>query len=532
MMKKAILVLSFFGIYGASWAQTYTWAENTACIFYTNCTRCHYPGGPGPFSLIDYASAFSARFAIKQAVLDNYMPPWPPDENYQTYAHERLLTQTEKDIIVGWVDQGGQAGVLANAPAPPNYSATGSQLSQIDFTANIGNFTNPSTLDDYRCFVIPTSFGVDKYISEIELVPGNRQMVHHVLIFQDVASTCYSLDTATAELGYSNFGGTGSATSKLIGAYVPGAQPLIFPSGMGMKLDANAYIILQIHYPQGTDGDLDSSRINLKFSSGVVRQLTLSPILSHTTNISPPLVIPPNTAMTFTETYTIPSFTPGLDNVTVLSVAPHMHTVAQSIICYAIKPGNDTVPLISIPNWDFRWQGLYDFRQPLVLPEGTIIKAEAYFNNTSSNPNAPNPNNPVVAGESTSDEMMMVYFNYLPYQAGDENIIIDTSTVKPTYMGCNFVGIEDIDGHAVGLKVYPNPTKDFITVSFEQLNEGDVQLSIVDISGKIRVEYFQPQVGAGIFTKTLDLSSISGGIYYLRTWNGSQMYAQPVIIIK
>ncbi len=531
-MKRTLLALIFICGFSVTQAQTYTWAENTACIFYTNCTKCHFPGGPGPFSLIDYGNAFAARFAIRQAVLDNYMPPWQPDENYQTYAHERLLTQTEKNIIVSWVDQGALAGVLANAPTPPSYSATGSQLAQIDFSASIGIYTNVFTQDDYRCFVIPTSFGVDKYISDIELIPGNRQMVHHVLIYTDVNPTCYSLDTAAAGPGYSNFGGTGSNTSDLIGGYVPGSQPLHFPAGMGMKLDANAYIILQIHYPQGTDGLTDSSRINLTFAGGPVRTLQLDPILSHNTNISPPLNIPANTVMNFTETFTVPSITAGADSVTVLSIAPHMHNVATSIKCYAIKPGNDTVPLINIPNWDFHWQGLYDFRQPLVFPEGTVLKAEAVFDNTSANSNAPNPNNPVTAGEATTDEMMLVYFTYLVYQSGDGNIIVDTVTVKPTYNGCQFVGLGDLANSYSQFNIYPNPTYDFVNISFEQFETGDVKITLVDVSGRLMAEYLQPQVGQGTFTKTIDVQTIPSGMYYVRIWNGTQLFAKPLLVTK
>ena len=116
------------------------------------------------------------------------MPPWPPDENYQTYAHERTITQAEQDIIVAWVNQGAPSGDTLLAPIPPNFSASGSQLSQIDFTGGVGNFTNIATADDYRCFLIPTGFTTDQYISEIEIIPGNRAMVHHVIISIDTES--------------------------------------------------------------------------------------------------------------------------------------------------------------------------------------------------------------------------------------------------------------------------------------------------------------------------------------------------------
>src|SRR5687767_11128195 len=163
-MKRVLLFMGFFLSIHFANAQTYTWAENAACIFYSNCTKCHFPGGPGPFSLIDYANAYAARYAIKDAILSDYMPPWPPNENYQTYAHERLITQQEKDILVAWVDQGALEGNTSLAPTPPSFSAAGSQLPQIDFSGGIGNFTNVATQDDYRCFLIPTGFTQDEYI--------------------------------------------------------------------------------------------------------------------------------------------------------------------------------------------------------------------------------------------------------------------------------------------------------------------------------------------------------------------------------
>jgi len=535
-MKRVIAAVILFAGMQLSYAQTYTWAENTACIFYTYCTKCHFPGGPGPFSLIDYNSAFTSRFAIKGAILADYMPPWPPDENYQTYAHERLLTQQEKDIIVGWVDQGGLPGNLAGAPTPPSYSASGSQLPSIDFTGNIGNYTNSATIDDYRVFLIPTHLGADRYIESIELIPGTRSMVHHALIYYETdTNALIAKDNADPGMGYTNYGGTGVNGSKLLCTWTPGSDPLTYPNGMGAKLPANAYLAVQVHYPQGTNGDTDSNTVvNIKFRSSTVREVSLDPILNYflPSTISPyPLSIPANSTRTFTETYTIPDVIPGWpDKFTVLNVLPHMHKVGSSIKVFAIKPGNDTVPLINIPNWDFKWQGQYSFRQPIVLPEGTVLKAIAIYDNTSANPDAPNPNLPVNAGEASDEEMMMVYFNYLYYQNGDENIIVDTVTSHPTYMGCNFVGVEDITGVFAQFKLYPNPTNAMLNLSFEQFESGDVKISLVDVTGKIIADYYQPKVGIGTFIKTLDVQTFPNGLYYVRVWNGNQLFAKPVII--
>ncbi len=536
MKRLLLLLLAVFSLQFAK-AQTYTWAENAACIFYTNCTKCHFPDGPGPFSLIDYNSAFTARFAIKQAVLDNYMPPWQPDETYQTYAHERLLTQQEKDILVGWVDQGGQSGVLANAPAPPSYSAGGSQLPTLDWSGGVGNYTNAAPTDEYRNFFIPTHLGVDRNIESIELLAGTRSMVHHALVyFEEDTAGLISLDNGYPGMGWENVGGTGLSTSKLIYTWIPGTDPLTFPAGMSAKLPANAYIVVQLHYPQGTTGLTDSNTVvNLKYASGITREVSMAPILDFILpgQISPwPLHISPNSTASFVETYTLPSVTALVDNYTILNVQPHMHKVGSSIKVYAVKPGNDTVPLVNLPVWDFKWQGQYTFRQPIVLPEGTVIRAEAFYNNTASNINAPNPSLDVWAGESSAEEMMQVYFSYLYAFPGDENIIVDTVTTHPTYLGCNFVGIEDINGAMAQFKLYPNPSADFVNVSFDQFQSGDVKLSLVDLSGKVVAEYLQPNVGVGTFFKSLDVHTVPAGMYFVRVWNGNQLFAKPLVITK
>ena len=107
---------------------------------------------------------------------------------------------------------------------------------------------------------------------------------------------------------------------------------------MGVKVEAGSYIVLQIHYPQGTDGDTDSNTvINFKYAPGVVREVMMDAILNHLdpSVLSPwPLYIGANSEADFTATYTIPDLGP-LPYITVLGVAPHMHKVGTSIKAYA-----------------------------------------------------------------------------------------------------------------------------------------------------------------------------------------------------
>jgi hypothetical protein len=476
-MKKLHLI--FLNIFCASltWAQsTPTWSDNVAGILYQNCSSCHHSGGIAPFPLMSYADAQGLSSAIFNAVSNDLMPPWPPDTSFQRYAHERVLSVSQKQAILDWLNGGMPYGNPANEPNPPVFS-DGSQLSVIpSISLRIPDYTVTSPIDIYQCFVIPSGTTQDAFIKGFELLPGNRSIVHHVLVFQDTTGTCAALDAADPAPGYTSFGGVGSNDASLIAAWVPGSTPRIYPAGMGIPMQAGADLVLQIHYPSGVAGELDSTRINLvlDYSSGL-RPLYISPILDHgLTMTNGPLIIPPNLISTFNNQYTTP-----LADFTILDVAPHMHLLGKSIEAYGLTLQGDTIPFVRINDWRFHWQGSYSFRKLLKVPPLTVLKGEASYDNTVNNPN--NPNSPpqyVFLGEGTADEMMLVYFTYTPYYPGDEEIIQD-STLLTTNKLTNLI-------ETSVFSVFPNPTNNHLVIrpnSYVDLT-GNIQIHLIDLSGK------------------------------------------------
>lgn len=390
------------------------WATGVAPILYRNCTNCHHPGGIGPFSLMTYQDAYDHAGSIANAVSNGSMPPWSPDTTYQRYTHERTISAQEINDIQQWVSNGMPSGNWVDAPNPPLYAST-SQLDSISMSMRIPTFTVNSNQDVYRNFVLPTGLTQAAYATALEIVPGNTAIVHHVLVFQDSTNNTISSTSS---------GGTGSAASQLIFGYTPGASPYYTPVGTGFRLPANTRIILQMHYAPGSLGQVDSTRINLKIASGNLRQIAVSPLLYHSSPslLNGPLSIPANTTRSFDEEFRVLT-----GNYTLLYAFPHMHLIGRSIYSYGLKPvTNDTIPFVRINDWDFHWQDNFVFRNTLRIPNGTLFKAHAFYDNTSNNPD--NPSDPpinVSLGESTLDEMMLVFFAYLPYQSGDENMIVD-----------------------------------------------------------------------------------------------------------
>jgi hypothetical protein len=444
-MKRIGLFLVFFCMVNASSAQT--WAEDIAKIMYGNCTSCHRPGGIAPFSLTNYEEVSPMASWINQTIEQGDMPPWTPDSDYKNFVHERVLPAADIQMFQNWVNAGTPSGDMRFAPPVPTYSS-GSELGSPDLSLSIGNYNVADNGDVYRNFELPSGLTQAMYANAIEVLPGNSSIVHHVLVF---------IDSTSNPINQNSIGGTGSAASQFIYSWTPGASPYYTPVGTGFRLAANTRVILQIHYGPGSLGQIDNTQINFKLSSTPQRKIFANALLNNTNMTNGPLAIGPGQIRTFNQEMNITG------NWTALYVFPHMHMLGKSIRSWGNLPvSNDTVRLINIPEWDFHWQGNYVFPNAVLIPNGTALKAEAVYDNTSSNPN--NPSSPpqlVTLGEGTYDEMMLVFFAYLPYQLNDQYLIIDKRIIPrgaTTFCEGQSVVLETIKGVGYTYQWYRNGT--------------------------------------------------------------------------
>lgn len=449
-----------------------TWSDNVAAIVYNKCATCHHDGGIAPFSLMTYAEVSPMANAIYDAITTDKMPPWPPDNNYQQYTHTRSLDATEKTTLLTWLDNGYPEGTPANTPPPPVFYS-GSILGPGDLTLQIPTYMSKAHAgqDDYVCFSIPTNLTQTRSVRAIEVIPGNRQIVHHALIYIDGGGTFQSDTTSGTCAGPQN--------ATLIGGYTPGSTPLVFPSGtgfkLGMSMPAGSNVVLSMHYPEGSYGMYDSTKVIFHFyppGETGIREVFAAPVLQNWG-----LSIPPNQVVSYTAHYPASGSIPT--DISVLSVFPHMHLLGKTIKAYALNAQGDTIPFAKIPLWDFHWQDFYFFQHIQKAPAGSVVKGEATYDNTTNNPN--NPSNPpvhVYAGESTTDEMFLVYFHYMNYLPGDENYDIESLMN---------VGLTELSNDAhPDWTVYPVPFTDQLTIVPKQLHTGDrVSLYVYDQQGRL-----------------------------------------------
>jgi hypothetical protein len=492
-------------------AQEITWADDVACIVYNNCTKCHHPGGVAPVAFMSYEDVFAKRASIRIYVEDGTMPPSPAMPGAVPFRDDNLLSDEEVETIVQWVLNGAPSGDLGMAPAPPVISDDEAILNP-DAIIQMDPYTSQAEFeDDYRCFAFETAFGEDKWVTGIEIVPGNKSIVHHVILYEDENDVVLNLDNADPLPGYQCFGGVGSFSANFVGGWVPGQSAQFIPDGMGILIPSATNLIIQTHYPEETEGMVDSTKVNLRFAENGngLRQVSVTPYINHFTSLTNgPLAITANTTKTFHAEAVV------FGDVSLIGVLPHMHLIGRSMSCKAALPGGDTIEIFDIPEWDFEWQLSYQFRQPIHLPFGTKVIAEATYDNTINNPH--NPSNPpvdVFAGEATTDEMFLIFFSYMTYQTGDESIVFEDA---PPFCEQTSAVLSQAN---LDIRIHPNPASQAVTIFAPWVEYG---VTVHDMYGGVLM--------SGKNLTEISTDGLSDGMYLIRIDHEGTSAIRKVIV--
>lgn len=425
-----------------------TFADHIAPIVFKNCSPCHRDSGAAPFSLTNYAQVKKKAKTIAKVTAKRYMPPWPADPEYAHFVGEKYLTDAEIATIGRWAEQGctpGQNGEKLSWKAP----SWRSNIGKPDLVLPLQSVELlPNLQDRFFLVKIPGLLSRDTWVRAIEFVAGEPSLVHHfnghILMYEPGAKKNHAAQPFNVEITSgeydSDFGkldllnDNGSKPYRLHSAvnYLPGVQATAYPIGIGTFRLSKMFTLVgnDLHYGPGNHKTTDKSHINLFFTDKPPTRETRELMLgtNGVSPIVPPLQIEPNTRSRHSTRFQVDV------DISLLTVNPHLHLLGKSIKGYAVKPNGDTVKLISIPKWDFRWQYFYTFKKPVYLPAGTWIISEAEFDNTTANPN--NPNRPPKrvgerleyggASMRAGDEMFQFILTYMLYKKGDEEMSLET----------------------------------------------------------------------------------------------------------
>lgn len=380
-----------------------TYAHDIAPILDERCVSCHRTGQVAPFSLETYADAKRHAPEIAAVTQSRLMPPWKADSHGE-FENERKLTPQQIAAIQAWASGGTPQGPVAETPPIPKFSNDW-QLGHPDavYQASEDYHIPADGPDIYRCFVIPSDAAEDRYVSAIDVRPGNRAVVHHVIAYLDTTGKARELDAADPGPGYTSYGGIGVRAAGALGGWAPGITSHRLPDGEGVELPKGADIVLQVHYHPSGKPETDRTQLALYFAKGPVdKRVRIGGVFAR------PLDIPPGDAHYETGgQQKVPA------DITVLGVAPHMHLLGHDMTVTAQLPDGSQKPLVMVPDWDFNWQAIYYYKQPISLPKGSVVSMTAHYDNSAGNPRNPNdPPKQVGWGERTTDEMGIAFFWY------------------------------------------------------------------------------------------------------------------------
>jgi hypothetical protein len=372
-------------------AATPTFYADVLPILQQNCQACHQPEGKNmggmvaPFPLLTYEDARRYAGSMARAVSTGRMPPWSAASMHKgTFENERILEESEKQMIVAWATEGAPAGNPADAPPTPAFviavaESDGWSLGEPDL---ILSFAEPYCMsDDERDTYINLPVQItadmlpeDRWISSVEY--RNGPAVHHIL------------------------GG--------VGGLVPGAEPRAYPEGYGRVFRAGPRsLVFNMHFNKqpGPGTALCTNiqaGIRFKPEGEVITQVTDGEDL-----YIRPIRIPAGA-----ESYSASREYTFEEDVEILSFLPHMHLRGKAAQYEITYPDGRHETLLHVPNYDFNWQHTYRFARPVLAPAGSVLRFTLWWDNSENNPANPDPSAEVTWGLPTYQEMSQGYMSF------------------------------------------------------------------------------------------------------------------------
>ncbi len=405
-MKSVLPLLALLILAPAAYAQP-TYTKEISRVFQAKCQGCHRAGDIAPFALDSYDAAKTWGEDIQRVVRDRIMPPWKPVNAGGKFHNDFGLTADERQQILDWYTAGAPEGDPADLPEPT--PETGEwHLGEPDAVIQMPELYNvPRRKDIYRCFVVPAGFEEDVWIKAVQVLPGNRQVAHHVILYIDETGKAAELDAQDEEPGYECFGGPifPINAGSMIGGWVPGSRVGKLPEGVGILLPKGARVVIQMHYFPAGKQHADQTKVGLylaKSEEKLSKRLAYLPLANTSFRI-------PAGAPDHEVTTSIPVL-PGLTGE-IHMVVPHMHLLGKKIKVTrtnSFTRADDS--LIEITDWDFNWQGFYQYKEPVRLNVFDNVRVSCRFDNSADNPRNPsNPLKEVRWGEGTEDEMCLSF---------------------------------------------------------------------------------------------------------------------------
>lgn len=364
-----------------------TYARQISRLLQNHCSECHRDGQIGPMSLTDYDEIVGWAEMIQEVVDDNRMPPWHADPQFGQFVNERRMTESEKQMLRDWIDAGTPLGDEAELPSEITTHATSEWHlpKQPDLVVEMRAkpFDVPAEgVVEYQYFVVDPGFEEDKWVTAAEILPGDRSVVHHSIVFVRPPD-----GRAFRGIGW-------------LAAYVPGQGSPTYNPKFGRRIPAGSKLVFQQHYTPTGNETPDMTRIGLVFGEEEKIENEVFTLLA----LDQEFVIPPGSP-----SFDVDAQFPWLPSEGQLhAFSPHMHYRGKSFELTADVNGESQV-LLNVPEYDFNWQHIYQLKDPIPLSSLKSLRFKASFDNSSENASNPDPTQYVTWGDQTWEEMAVAF---------------------------------------------------------------------------------------------------------------------------
>ncbi|HEU5283411.1 MAG TPA: redoxin family protein [Burkholderiales bacterium] len=366
-----------------------SYSERIAPLLADRCASCHREGGIGPWAMTGYDQVRGFAPMIREVIRTKRMPPWHADPHYGKFVGERSITNEDARTLVHWIEAGAPRGTGPDPLAATDRSWSEWTLGTPDLIVEVPAYEVPASgVVSYQYPYAANPMGRDVWIRAIEILPGDRSVVHHVLAGID--------DPGNAERRAIR-GQIGE-----LGGYAPGKNAVPYPADTGILLRKEANFRFQMHYTPNGRKTTDVTRVGYYFYDKPPKHSLEMAMILNTA-----LAIPAHAK----------SYSESLDqvfdrDVMLYSLLPHAHLRGRAAKFTAHYPDGREEILLSVPRYDFKWQPLYALDPPKLIPAGTRIQLDMTWDNSAQNPANPDPSQEVRWGEQTWEEMNVGWFRF------------------------------------------------------------------------------------------------------------------------
>jgi hypothetical protein len=410
-LRFFLLGTALFSLSVSGYCTTPTFNQEVRPILEKHCVSCHQAGEVAPMSLVSYPEVRPWAAAIREAVVSRTMPPWSAESPLGHFSNDWRLKPEEVDAVRQWADAHAPEGSPVQQMKPVAKRPQGAPAGPADLVLHLPQEQHiPGNGEDHWKYIfLDRTFEQDTWIRGLEILPGNRKVVHHANILLVVPDANKPVDWSNVP---DDMEAPGNVAGRMPGFHtetvhvgLPGRLGFETEPGTAVLLPKGSRLRINIHYAPVKTAESDNTQVALFLAEGPVEK-KWQDLRCKLTDF----MIPPNNAA-----YEVKGMRKVTHPITIYQIGAHMHLRGSAYRIEADLPDGSKVELLNVPKFSFDWQLMYVMKEPVHLPAGSVVHYTATYNNSPSNrlvTRYDTPDRAVGNGERTVDEMMTGYVMY------------------------------------------------------------------------------------------------------------------------